>query len=101
LPPTKGKELMIHWGIQFGLMKDYRGIQVFALIRHRKRKINVLKSIMLKKTPLVFVKAPEEKDPTVLTEKPNTYALTPEDIRTGNFERPRGLEPEEIGDVKL
>ena len=92
---------MIHWGIQFGLMKGFNGVQLFVVVKHKKRRINIQKSLFLKKTPPVFHKAPEEKDPTVLTEKPNTYALTPEDIREGNFEPFRGLEPEEIGNAKL
>lgn len=100
MPPTKGKEFMVHWGIQFGLMKDFAGIQLFVLIRHRERRINILKNITLKKTPPVFRKAPEEKDPTVLAQKPDTHGLTPEEIEQCDFEF-KGLEPEEIGDVKL
>lgn len=92
---------MIHWGIQFGLAKTAMGLQLFVVIKHKKRRINIQKSLFLRKTKPVFIKAPEEKDPTALTEKPNTYALTPEDIITGNFEPPKGLEPEEIGDAKL
>lgn len=92
---------MVNWGIQFGLMKDLAGVKLFILINHRKRRIHILKNLLLKKTKPVFIKAPELKDPTDITEKPNTYALTPEDIINGNFERPRGLEPEEIGVVKL
>lgn len=87
---------MIHWGIQFGLAKTVRGLQLFVVVKHRKRRTNIQRSLFLWKTKPVFVKAPEEKDPTVLTEKPNTYALTPEDIITGNFEPFKGLEPEEI-----
>lgn len=100
MPPTKGKELMIYWGIQVGLVKDYKGIQLFVVIRHRERKVNILKNITLKKTPTVFHKAPEEKDPTVLAGMPNTHGLTPEEVAQGNFGF-KGLEPEEIGDVKL
>jgi len=60
------------------------------------------KVIYLRKyPPLPFVKAPEEKDPTVLAEKPNTHALTPEEIMSGDFEQPKWLTPEEIGDAKL
>jgi len=81
-------------------MKDYRGVQIFALIRHRKRKINVLKSIMLRKTPPIFIKAPEEKEPTVLTEMTNTHGLSPEEIEHGGIKF-KGLEPEEIGIAKL
>ena len=92
---------MINWGIQFGLADTVRGLQLFIVIKHRKRRINIQKSLFLRKTKPIFVKAPEEKDPTVLAEKPNTYALTPEDIREGNFEPFKGLEPEEIGDAKL
>jgi len=92
---------MIDWGIQFGLMRGFRGIQLFVVIKHRKRRINIQKSLFLWKAPTIFHKAPEEKDPTVLTEKPNTYALTPEDIIEGNFEPFKGLEPEEIGDAKF
>jgi len=92
---------MINWGIQFGLAKTVRGLQLFVVVKHRKRRINIQKSLYLTRIKPVFVKAPEEKDPTVLAEKPNTYALTPEDIMTGNFKPFKGLEPEEIGDAKL
>jgi hypothetical protein len=92
---------MVYWGIHFGLAKDFRGIQLFAVVRHRKHRINIQKSLFLKKTKPIFIKAPEEKDPTVLAEKPNTYALTPEDIISGNYERPKALTPEEIGNAKF
>jgi hypothetical protein len=101
IAPHKGKEFMVHWGLQFGIAKDFRGTQLFIVYRDRKRRINIQKSLFLKRTKPVFVKAPEAKDPTVLAEKPNTYALTPEDIISGNFERPKGLTPEEIGDAKF
>jgi hypothetical protein len=92
---------MFDWGIQFGLMRGFSGIQLFVVIKHRKRRISIQKSFFLWKAPTIFHKVPEEKDPTVLAEKSNARGLTPEDIISGNFEQPQGLKPEEIGIAKL
>lgn len=87
---------MIHWGIQVGLVKDYKGIQLFTIIKHRKRKMNIEKSIILKKTPTVFRKAPEMADVSMMAEMPVVKPITPEDIINGTFDMGKPLGPEDM-----
>ncbi len=85
---------MIYWGIQGGLYEDIDGIKAFFILRTAKHIID--KVIILKRIKRQVIKAPEQIDPTVLTEVPTGKVYGPEDMNGEPFKPEKLIEPEDM-----